>query len=597
MTVDRPRVDIECAGHVLQSSVILNCKKNPNFSVMVKHFDVELPDQEMYCPPLTIRVMDCRSFGRFTLVGTHVISALQKFMYRPIVKKEQDSSRQTYNFNNRNILSVPVEETVIQIDADTHAINMKEINLTIEGQMKKSKKELKSEANRQKKKQQAEEALSDDESNKDWWSGYFASYETMIKDSKDGTENQNNTNCVSPQPSVTMNGEVQCNGEVDPDQLSAKDTKKMEKELQRLEYQHLPEAERKRRTFKGTSTAVRLAARLSPKSQRKEAMNESQIKIYPCELESVTDFNGFKEWLHSFELFRGKRTGDELEDQNRIVGIFKGSLQVYKYPLPKSLQEVPGAELQNGMFHGIPSNDPIHVLIRIYIVKATDLHPADLNGKADPYIVINLGNKRTSDKENYISKQLNPVFGKCFEFEATFPQDSLLTVQIFDWDLLGSDDLIGETKLDLENRFYSKHRATCGIAQKYETSGPSQWRDPMKPVQILAKLCKDNKLEGPVFMYNRVRIGTKVFNFQSEYEEEGTKLNEEYLALAILHRWHEIPYVGCKLVPEHVETRPLYHPDKPGIEQGKLEMWVDMFPMDMPLPKLPTDISPRKPKR
>lgn len=52
--------------------------------------------------------------------------------------------------------------------------------------------------------------------------------------------------------------------------------------------------------------------------------------------------------------------------------------------------------------------------------------------------------------------------------EATFPQDSLLTVQIFDWDLVGSDDMVGETKIDLENRFYSRHRATCGLPSKYE---------------------------------------------------------------------------------------------------------------------------------
>ena len=45
--------------------------------------------------------------------------------------------------------------------------------------------------------------------------------------------------------------------------------------------------------------------------------------------------------------------------------------------------------------------------------------------------------------------------------------DSMLTVQIFDWDLLSGDDLIGETKIDLENRFYSKHRATCGFSQKF----------------------------------------------------------------------------------------------------------------------------------
>lgn len=57
---------------------------------------------------------------------------------------------------------------------------------------------------------------------------------------------------------------------------------------------------------------------------------------------------------------------------------------------------------------------------------------------------------------------------RCFEIEATFPQDSLLTVQIYDWDLVGSDDMVGETKIDLENRFYSRHRATCGLPLKYE---------------------------------------------------------------------------------------------------------------------------------
>ena len=42
---------------------------------------------------------------------------------------------------------------------------------------------------------------------------------------------------------------------------------------------------------------------------------------------------------------------------------------------------------------------------------------------------------------------------------------------------------------------------------------------------------------------------------------------EEHLALGVLHHWDDIPRVGTKLVPEHVETRSLYNPDKPGIEQ------------------------------
>ena len=42
---------------------------------------------------------------------------------------------------------------------------------------------------------------------------------------------------------------------------------------------------------------------------------------------------------------------------------------------------------------------------------------------------------------------------------------------------------------------------------------------------------------------------------------------EEHLALTVLRHWEEIPRVGCPLIPEHVETRPLLNPDKPGIEQ------------------------------
>ena len=53
---------------------------------------------------------------------------------------------------------------------------------------------------------------------------------------------------------------------------------------------------------------------------------------------------------------------------------------------------------------------------------------------------------------------------------------------------------------------------------------------------------------------------------------------------------HELDQVGSELVPEHIETRALYNPDKPGIEQGKIELWVDMFPMDMPLPRWARDI-------
>ncbi|CAG9763070.1 unnamed protein product [Ceutorhynchus assimilis] len=567
LTVDKPRVDIECAGHILYSSIIPNSKKNPNFSTPVKFLELDLPEQELYRPPLTIRAVDCRSFGRYTLVGTHIINSIHKYMFSTMSKKEREAEERKKSLNQLKITDghlISNQISSISGEKEKSPLLPKDVSPSIGYGTQISSKKAKID----KRKASIEEDFEDEQDSKDWWTKYFASVERMITESKK----------VSTVPDEdSSNPQSGYNSDKSPGQ----------------EY-------KRRFGFKTAASASRLAARISPKSVRKRSKYKPVLcKVYPTELEARLEFQEFKEWLHTFELYRGKKTGEESEDDNRIVGSFKGAIKVYKWPLPKDTEDktIMGFDPQYGFFQGIPSNDPIRVLVRVYIVKANDLHPMDLNGKADPYVVLQLGSKRISDKENYISKQLNPVFGKCFEIEATFPQDSLLTVQIFDWDLVGSDEMVGETKIDLENRFYSKHRATCGLPEKYEEQGYNAWRDAMKPTQILARLCKDTKLEQPTYSDGQIKIGNQLFPIQNEdFEFYKFREREEHMALAVLHRWHEFPKIGCHLVPEHIETRPLFNPDKPGIEQGKLEMWVDMFPMDMPLPGPPLDISPRKPK-
>ena len=188
---------------------------------------------------------------------------------------------------------------------------------------------------------------------------------------------------------------------------------------------------------------------------------------------------------------------------------------------------------------------------------------------------------------------------------------------MYDWDLLGSDDLIGETKVDLEDRFYSRHRATCGLAASYDPCGYNEWRDPARPSQILARLCREARLDGPHFIGGQsVRVGDRTFTVDRGGEGEAEMLDKsselekisyfrlfdenvsalmEQLSLSVLHHWEDLPRVGTCLVPEHVETRALYNPDKPGIEQGKIEMWVDMFPMDLPLPRMQVRKLQRRP--
>lgn len=46
-----------------------------------------------------------------------------------------------------------------------------------------------------------------------------------------------------------------------------------------------------------------------------------------------------------------------------------------------------------------------------------------------------------------------------------------------------------------------------------------------------------------------------------------SEVPEEAQALLVLRQWQEMPGLGIQLVPEHVETRPLYHPRSPGLLQ------------------------------
>ncbi|KYO37036.1 hypothetical protein Y1Q_0005860 [Alligator mississippiensis] len=149
--VDRPRVDIECAGRGVQSSLIQNYKKNPNFSTLVKWFEVDLPENELLHPPLNIRVVDCRAFGRYTLVGSHAVSSLRKFIYRPPDKKAQQWSTTAKLLNLYMALSnggpyshpageivvnmepeVPIKkmETMVKLEANSDAVVKVDVHLS-----------------------------------------------------------------------------------------------------------------------------------------------------------------------------------------------------------------------------------------------------------------------------------------------------------------------------------------------------------------------------------------------------------------------------------------------------------------------------------
>ena len=47
------------------------------------------------------------------------------------------------------------------------------------------------------------------------------------------------------------------------------------------------------------------------------------------------------------------------------------------------------------------------------------------------------------------------------------PLNNNLKISVMDHDVLSADDEIGETVIDLENRYLTRHRAICGIPESY----------------------------------------------------------------------------------------------------------------------------------
>jgi hypothetical protein len=62
--------------------------------------------------------------------------------------------------------------------------------------------------------------------------------------------------------------------------------------------------------------------------------------------------------------------------------------------------------------------------------------------------------KNINENMKYIQQDLNPMFYRSYELDVEFPEDYRLEIKIFDkGGFLSSDNIIGSTVVDLENRY------------------------------------------------------------------------------------------------------------------------------------------------
>uniref|UniRef100_A0A3B4U8H5 Dysferlin, limb girdle muscular dystrophy 2B (autosomal recessive) n=1 Tax=Seriola dumerili TaxID=41447 RepID=A0A3B4U8H5_SERDU len=458
-SVTSPSLQVECGGTMVQSCVIRSVKKKPNFDVNMLILDVRLPREELYMPPIVIKIIDNRQFGRKPVVGQCTIRSLEEYRCNPeeegaVVTEDEEEGwrRDMPHFSGEVFIDIDDEQPLVP--------------------------------------DQEEEFM-------DWWSKFYAST---------GEKNKYGTY------------------------------------LER-----------------GFDT----------------------LKVYDQELEKLEGVEGLSDFCQTFKLHRG-RTQDEGEDPS-VVGEFKGMFKIY------SLPDDPSATVPPRQFRKLPPNGIEDCLVRVYIIQAHGLQPKDANGKCDPYVKITLGKKTINDHENYIPCTLDPVFGKMFEFACSLPLEKDLRVMLYDHDMLTKDEKIGETVIDLENRFLSKYGALCGLPQSYCVSGVNQWRDQLTPRQLLDRVCERRNLRKPVYQDDVVHFRGDQYTVDKHESKHHLGPIKERLSLHILRK--------LGLVPEHVETRRLYSPLQPDIEQGRLMMWVDMFPKSLGPPGPPFNITPRKAKR
>ena len=128
-----------------------------------------------------------------------------------------------------------------------------------------------------------------------------------------------------------------------------------------------------------------------------------------------------------------------------------------------------------------------NIIIRVYVLELNNLAKKDILSESDPYIKILLNDKEIiNERKNYQDNQKNCKWYKYYDIAGEIPGSSSIKIEVWDWDEILSDDLIGFTYIDLEDRYYNE-----------------DWQNMKhKPVEVRPLLHPDlNGAQGQIYMW------------------------------------------------------------------------------------------------
>ena len=156
----------------------------------------------------------------------------------------------------------------------------------------------------------------------------------------------------------------------------------------------------------------------------------------------------------------------------------------------KALVRLTGIDPSTGRPEPLPAADlelldalstPREYVVRVYVLRGLSLIPQDSGGTSDPYLQLTLGTTKVDNRSAHLSKVKSAAahLFTSFELRTHLPGDSLLEVSVLDHDMFGraSDDLIGTTRIDLEDRVFSPTWQGMQVAPT-----PVEWRPLYAPI-------------------------------------------------------------------------------------------------------------------
>ena len=133
---------------------------------------------------------------------------------------------------------------------------------------------------------------------------------------------------------------------------------------------------------------------------------------------------------------------------------FQKEIEKFRSKNEKIMSELKNVEKYEKLTKSILVNH--EVIIRVYVLEIRDLPAKDLLSDSDPYIKIYFGeDKKFDEQKAHHNDEKNVKWFKYYDILSIFPGESTLRIEVWDYNPIFKDELIGSTSIDLEDRYFN----------------------------------------------------------------------------------------------------------------------------------------------